>query len=79
MVFDKEHFERLEDNTIIWEKQVSSTTWLTCWKYPLICECCGKETHYSSHGPAGLPHPLCRDCYPELHAYHLAVVEKETA
>jgi len=81
----EEYLNQFKNNKIIWEKQDSKTTILTCWKNPLICETegCGKETHLTSRANSrggSFHHPLCEDCYKELHAYYVAVVtsEKET-
>lgn len=74
----KQYLQQLKDNEEIWVKKDSETTQLRFWKNPFICETkgCGKETHLTSNGPAGFHHPICEECYKELHAYHVAVVPK---
>lgn len=66
----------MKDNKIIWEKRDSPVTWLTFWEKPFPCEGCGKETHLTSCGDTGLHHPVCEECYDELHAYHIAVATR---
>lgn len=68
----------MKNNKIVWQKKDSDITWLTFWKEPFPCGRCGKETRLTSHGDygdePGVSHPLCKECYEELHAYHLAVL-----
>lgn len=67
-------------NEVVWERKDSEITWLTFWKEPTPCESCGKPTHLVSHGDyggeRGIGHPVCEECYKELHGYHVAYAEK---
>jgi hypothetical protein len=79
--FFEEYLKKFRNNTILSEKKDSEVTILTYWKNPLVCEACGKDTHMTSrinrNGCGSIPHPLCEECYKELHAYHVAVITSE--
>ena len=77
VTFDMEDYlKRLRDNELIWAKRDSQVTVLNFWKNPFLCERCGKETHFTSQAYSyyGPHHPVCKECYKELHAYHVAAV-----
>lgn len=75
--YERDYLKRMRDNKAVWHKQDSEITWLTLWEKPFLCERCGKETHLtSSSTDTGFHHAVCKECYVELHAYHVAVAPK---
>ena len=65
-------------NKILWQKKYGEDFTLTFWQFPMKCEKkgCKSQTHLTSSGPLGLPHPICKVHLKELMAYHVAVVPK---
>ena len=72
-------FLEVKDNELLWTKHDSQITVLNFFKKPFACEACGKETQMTSQSTnlgLGPHHPVCTECYPELHAHH-KIIEKE--